>query len=164
MPVAADGIDGTHNAVERDRVIYNALGFLGGCLIAIVFFRRVSFMIIAAAPPLLAILLSLGALGWFDFQLNMFLNMMTPPLVMVISSSDSKQLTFAARDRLIAGDSKAISCAAPTLRLLGWLSALAILVALIADLFILQPVVTLLFRDIQRYIGCLVKDRSDDFV
>jgi hypothetical protein len=106
MRVATDGIDGPHNAVERDRVIHNALGFLGGCLIAIVFFRRVSFMIIAAAPPLLAILLSLGALGWFDFQLNMFLNMMTP-LVMVISSSDSKQLTFAARDRLIAGDSKA---------------------------------------------------------
>ena len=93
------------NAVERDRVIYNALGFLGGCLIAIVFFRRVSFMVIAAAPPLLAILLALGALGWLNFQLNMFLNVMTP-LIMVISFSDSMQLTFAARDRLIAGDSK----------------------------------------------------------
>ena len=52
------------NAVERDRVIYNAFGFAAGCLIAIVFFRRVSFMIIAAAPPLMAILLALGALGW----------------------------------------------------------------------------------------------------
>ena len=40
------------NAVERDRLIYNALGFVAGCLIAILFFRRVSFMIIAAAPPL----------------------------------------------------------------------------------------------------------------
>jgi uncharacterized protein len=94
------------NAVERDRITYNALGFLGGCLIAIVFFRRVSFMIIAAAPPLLAILLALGAFGWLDFRLNMFLNVMTP-LIMVISFSDSMQLTFAARDRLIAGDSKA---------------------------------------------------------
>jgi uncharacterized protein len=93
------------NAVERDRVIYNALGFLGGCVIAIIFFRRVSFMIIAAAPPLLAILLSLGALGWLGFQLNMFLNVMTP-LIMVISFSDSMQLTFAARDRVILGDSK----------------------------------------------------------
>jgi uncharacterized protein len=93
------------DAVERDRIIYNALGFLGGCLIAIIFFRRISFMIIAAAPPLLAILLSLGALGWLNFQLNMFLNVMTP-LIMVISFSDSMQLTFAARDRIIAGDSK----------------------------------------------------------
>jgi hypothetical protein len=62
-------------------------------------------MIIAAAPPLIAILLSLGALGWLDFRLNMFLNVMTP-LIMVISFSDSMQLTFAARDRLIAGENK----------------------------------------------------------
>ena len=92
-------------AVERDRLIYNAFGFAAGCLIAILFFRRVSFMIIAAAPPLLAILLALGVLGWLDFRLNMFLNVMTP-LIMVISFSDSMQLTFAARDRLIAGENK----------------------------------------------------------
>ena len=94
------------NAVERDRIVYNALGFLGGCLIAILFFRRISFMIIAAAPPLLAILLALGMLGWLDFRLNMFLNVMTP-LIMVISFSDSMQLTYAARDRILAGYSKA---------------------------------------------------------
>src|SRR5206468_6960645 len=93
------------NAVERDRLIYNAVGFAAGCLIAIVFFRRVSFMLIAAAPPLIAILLALGALGWLDFRLNMFLNVMTP-LIMVISFADSMQLTFAARDRLIAGEPK----------------------------------------------------------
>jgi predicted RND superfamily exporter protein len=92
-------------AVERDRLVYNTVGFLAGCLIAIAFFRRVSFMIIAAAPPLIAILFSLGALGWLDFRLNMFLNVMTP-LIMVISFSDSMQLTFAARDRLIVGQSK----------------------------------------------------------
>jgi predicted RND superfamily exporter protein len=93
------------NAVERDRLLYNAMGFAGGCLIAILFFRRISFMIIAAGPPLLAILMALGTLGWLDFQLNMFLNVMTP-LIMVISFSDSMQLTFAARDRILAGDTK----------------------------------------------------------
>ena len=93
------------NAVERDRLIYNAIGFLAGCVIAIFFFRRVAFMVMAAAPPLLAILLSLGFLGWLDFRLNMFLNVMTP-LIMVISFSDSMQLTFAVRDRLIAGENK----------------------------------------------------------
>ncbi|MEX1083444.1 MAG: MMPL family transporter, partial [Xanthobacteraceae bacterium] len=46
-----------------------------------------------------------GTLGWLDFRLNMFLNVMTP-LIMVISFSDSMQLTFAARDRLLAGESK----------------------------------------------------------
>ena len=84
------------NAVERDGIIYNVAGILAGCLIAILFFRKVSFMIIAAFPPLLAILLALGVLGWANFSLNMFLNVMTP-LIMVISFSDSMQLTFAAR-------------------------------------------------------------------
>ncbi len=93
------------NAVERDQLLYNGIGFAAGCLIAIIFFRRLSFMIIAAAPPLMAILLAQGALGWLDFKLNTFLNVMTP-LIMVISFSDSMQLTFAARDRLIWGESK----------------------------------------------------------
>src|SRR5690349_3911306 len=33
------------NAIERDRLIYNTLGFIAGCLIAVMFFRRVSFMV-----------------------------------------------------------------------------------------------------------------------
>jgi predicted RND superfamily exporter protein len=93
------------NAVERDGLTYNILGILAGCVIAIVFFRKVSFMVVAAFPPMIAILLALGVLGWANFNLNMFLNVMTP-LIMVISFSDSMQLTFAARDRLIAGQDK----------------------------------------------------------
>ena len=56
------------DAIQRDRLVYNTLGFAVGCLIAIIFFRRLSFMIIAAAPPLLAILMALGVLGWLGFQ------------------------------------------------------------------------------------------------
>jgi predicted RND superfamily exporter protein len=93
------------NAVARDGLTYNIAGILAGCIIAIIFFRRISFMIVAAGPPLLAILLSIGTLGWLGFSLNMFLNVMTP-LIMVISFADSMQLTFAARDRLIAGEDK----------------------------------------------------------
>src|SRR6478736_5140758 len=93
------------NAVKRDGLTYNILGILAGCIIAIIFFRKISFMVIAAFPPIIAILLALGGLGWAGFNLNMFLNVMTP-LIMVISFSDSMQLTFAARDRLIAGQDK----------------------------------------------------------
>src|ERR1700709_1534653 len=93
------------NAVKRDGLTYNLLGILAGCIIAIVFFRKISFMVAAAFPPIIAILLALGVLGWANFNLNMFLNVMTP-LIMVISFSDSMQLTFAARDRLIAGQDK----------------------------------------------------------
>src|SRR3982075_4351343 len=93
------------NAVERDGLTYNILGILAGCIIAIIFFRKISFMVVAAFPPMIAILLALGGLGWAGFNLNMFLNVMTP-LIMVISFSDSMQLTFEARDRLIAGQDK----------------------------------------------------------
>ena len=93
------------NAVKRDGLTYNILGILAGCIIAIIFFRKISFMVVAAFPPIIAIVLALGGLGWANFNLNMFLNVMTP-LIMVISFSDSMQLTFAARDRLIAGQDK----------------------------------------------------------
>src|ERR1700757_805479 len=93
------------NAVERDGLTYNILGILAGCVIAIIFLRKISFMVVAAVPPMIATLLALGGLGWANFNLNMFLNVMTP-LIMVISFSDSMQLTFAARDRLIAGQDK----------------------------------------------------------
>src|SRR3954462_193340 len=93
------------NAVKRDGLTYNILGIIAGCIIAIIFFRKISFMVVAAFPPIIAIVLALGGLGWANFNLNMFLNVMTP-LIMVISFSDSMQLTFAARDRLIAGQDK----------------------------------------------------------
>jgi predicted RND superfamily exporter protein len=89
-------------ALERDRIVYNAIGFLAGSGIAILFFRRFSYMVVAAGPPLLAIAFALGLLGWLGFKLNIFLNVMTP-LIMVISFSDSMQLTFAARDRILTG-------------------------------------------------------------
>ncbi len=62
-------------------------------------------MLVAAGPPLLAIVFALGALGWLGFRLNMFLNVMTP-LINLISFSDSMQVTFAARDQLMAGRNK----------------------------------------------------------
>jgi predicted RND superfamily exporter protein len=52
------------NAVERDRFKYNVLGFLFGAIIAYAFFRRFSLMVIAALPPVIAIVWSLGLFGW----------------------------------------------------------------------------------------------------
>ncbi|MEL6374477.1 MAG: MMPL family transporter, partial [Pseudomonadota bacterium] len=93
------------NAVKRDQLVYNGLGVLFGALIALFFFRRLSLMIVAAVPPLLATLVSLGFLGWLGFKLNLFLNVMTP-LVMVLGFADSMQMTSAIRIRLREGDSK----------------------------------------------------------
>jgi uncharacterized protein len=93
------------NAVERDQLTYNGLGLLFGAGIAWLFFRSARLMLLAALPPVLAVLLSLGLLGWAGFKLNLFLNVMTP-LVMVMGFADSMQMTYAIRDRMRAGDSK----------------------------------------------------------
>ncbi len=90
------------NAVNHDRLIYNGLGFMLGALIAVIFFRRPALMAIAALPPIVAIVWSLGFFGLIGFQLNLFLNVMSP-LIMVLGFSDSMQLTYAMRARLLAG-------------------------------------------------------------
>ena len=43
------------DALEHDRILYNSVGFVLGCVVAALFFRRLSLMIVAAAPPLIAI-------------------------------------------------------------------------------------------------------------
>jgi len=170
------------HALERDRILYNAVGFALGCGIAGLFFRRLSLMLVAAGPPLLAIVFALGALGWLGFRLNMFLNVMTP-LIMVISFSDSMQLTFAARDQLMAGRDKwtafrnaivivgpacVLTHAAAGLSLLGLLSSssdlirgfgeagfLATAIALVTTLSLAPAFGLLLIRDEARLVATL---------
>ncbi len=96
------------NAVKRDRIIYNGLGFLLGALIALIFFRRISLMIIAVAGPAAAVLWSLGAIGYLDFRLNLFVNVITP-LIMVNGFSDSMHLVFNIRRDVMAGIDKRIA-------------------------------------------------------
>lgn len=93
------------NAVERDQIVYNGMGLLFGAIIAAVFFRRVSLMLVAAVPPVIAVAWSLGLLGWMNFKLNLFLNVMTP-LIMVMGFADSMQMVSAIRIRLREGDTK----------------------------------------------------------
>ena len=93
------------NAVERDQLLYNGLGLLFGALIAVIFFRRLSLMLVAALPPVLAVTWSLGLLGWMGIKLNLFLNVMTP-LIMVMGFADSMQMVSAIRIRLRDGDTR----------------------------------------------------------
>lgn len=90
------------NAVERDRLIYNGLGFLVGFGVAYLFFRRLSLTLIAVLGPTIAILWTLGVLGGLDFRLNLFINVITP-LILVSGFSDSMHLVFAIRRDILAG-------------------------------------------------------------
>ncbi len=131
------------NAVERDRLIYNVLGFVIGALVAMAFFRHLSFMIIAAVPPAVAILWALGLLGWSGFKLNLFLNVISP-LTMVMGFADSMQITFAIRDRLLEGDSRAdavryaITVVGPACVLNGATAALSFLTLTLSDSALIQ--------------------------
>src|SRR5690606_11817687 len=90
------------NAVERDRLVYNGLGFLVGAGIAFLFFRRLSLTLMAVLGPSTAILWTLGVVGGLDFRLNLFINVLTP-LILVSGFSDSMHLVFSIRRDLIAG-------------------------------------------------------------
>lgn len=90
------------NAVERDRLIYNGLGFAVGFVVAYLFFRRLSLTLIAVLGPSIAILWTLGVLGGLDFRLNLFINVITP-LILVSGFSDSMHLVFAIRHDILAG-------------------------------------------------------------
>ena len=131
------------NAVQRDRIVYNGLGFLIGVIIAMIFFRHFSFMAIAAVPPAIAILWSLGTLGWMDFRLNLFLNVISP-LTMVMGFADSMQMTFALRDRMLAGDSRlqaikhAVLVVGPACFLNGATAALSFIALTFADSALIQ--------------------------
>lgn len=123
------------NAVERDQIVYNGLGLLFGAAIALVFFRSWRLMLLAALPPVLAVLLALGLLGWLGFKLNLFLNVMTP-LVMVMGFADSMQVTYAIRDRLRAGDDR-IEAIAFAVRVVGPACVIAHITALVSFLALL---------------------------
>ena len=90
------------NAVERDRLVYNGLGFVVGFAVAYLFFRRLSLTLIAVLGPTVAILWTLGILGGLDFRLNLFINVITP-LILVSGFSDSMHLVFAIRRDILAG-------------------------------------------------------------
>ncbi|MFN0219523.1 MAG: efflux RND transporter permease subunit [Hyphomicrobium sp.] len=124
------------NAVERDQIVYNGLGLLFGAAIAAIFFRRLSLMLVAALPPVIAVAWSLGLLGWLNFKLNLFLNVMTP-LVMVMGFSDSMQMVSAIRIRLREGDTKyeAVKFAVHVVGPACVLAHLAILLSFLALLF-----------------------------
>ena len=93
------------NAVERDRLIYNGLGFVLGGLAAFMFFGRLSLTLIALLGPAIAILWTLGAVGGLDYRLNLFINVLTP-LILVSGFSDSMHLVFAIRRGILSGASR----------------------------------------------------------
>jgi len=126
------------NAVERDQFIYNGLGFLLGAFTAFLFFRRLSLTMLAVLGPTIAILWTLGVVGSLDFRLNMFINVLTP-LILVAGFSDSMHLVFAIRRDILAGEDRLVAArnavreVAPACLLTAMNAALALLSFALAE-------------------------------
>lgn len=124
------------NAVQRDRLIYNGLGFAVGAVIAFIFFRSFTHMLIAVAGPAAAVLWSLGAIGYLGFELNLFVNVITP-LIIVNGFSDSMHLVFNIRRELMAGASRIEAARSAVINVAPacFLTALTAAIALAAFIF-----------------------------
>ncbi len=167
------------NAVLTDRLIYNGLGFLLGTLVCLFFFRSLSLTLVTIAAPAIAILWSLGVLGLMGVRLNLFLNVITP-LIMVIAYSDASHMMFAIRRHLRAGlgryeaVKKAISEVGPAcaltsfttavaltslifassalIRTFGIVAALSTLISFLAVLIVVPVLSVLLLRNEERFL------------
>ncbi len=89
-------------AIKRDRLIFNTIGFIVGFAISLAFFRRPTLVFIASVCPAVSVLWSLGLLGHMGFQLNTFINVI-PPLVMVIALSDAMHMVYSIRRNITKG-------------------------------------------------------------
>ncbi len=92
-------------AIIDDRLIFNVGGFLIGSLITMYFFRRLDLIIITSSGPLIAVLWAMGVIGWTGLNLNSFVDVI-PPLLLVITFSDSLHMVFSIRRHLRAGKTK----------------------------------------------------------
>lgn len=90
------------DAIKRDRLIFNTIGFIVGFAISLAFFRRPMLVFIASVCPAISVLWSLGLLGHMGFQLNTFINVI-PPLVMVIALSDAMHMVYSIRRNITKG-------------------------------------------------------------
>jgi len=89
-------------ALNRDRITFNAIGFALGVIICFLFMRSVAYALLASAPPLFAVVFSVGLMGWTGLSLNALSNVL-PALVMVLAFADSMHMVFAVREGLSNG-------------------------------------------------------------
>jgi len=82
--------------VQRDQIRFNVIGLLAAVLVGILLFRRWSAVAIVGAAPAVAVVWTLGALGWADIPIDVLTNVV-PQLVLVIAFADAVHVVIAFR-------------------------------------------------------------------
>lgn len=93
------------NSIKHDRVTFNVIGFTFGVFISLFFFRRPTLVFISSICPAFAVLWIMGILGHVGQPINTFINVL-PPLIMVITLSDSMHMVFSILKGLRSGQTK----------------------------------------------------------
>ncbi len=90
------------DTLSTDQRVFGVLGMTFGLLLCWVFFRELSFVVIAGAPAAVAVVWLLGTMQLIGQEVNVLTNIV-PILVMVLVFSDGLHLLFAIRRNLNLG-------------------------------------------------------------
>ena len=90
--------------LRLDQMYINFLGAILGLVVSLIMFRSFWVALLNTVTPISALVLCLGAFGWFGLSINALTNVL-PVLILVLASSDSIHLTFEIRRRLALGES-----------------------------------------------------------
>jgi len=90
------------HGLKSDQIKINILGALIAFVISWLVFRSFWVTVLNTLTPLAALLLCLGAFGWFGLSINALTNAL-PVLILVLASSDSIHMTYEIRRQIAAG-------------------------------------------------------------
>lgn len=134
VPVRQIVLDG----MLRDLIVLNAIGIAIGSLICLAALRSLSLALLTGFPATIALIWSLGAMGWLGLEINTVTNAV-PVLILVLALADSLHITFELRRRRPLHDTMGEAVAdatrrvAPACALTSFTTALAFAAILISD-------------------------------
>ena len=89
--------------MRRDRIVFNIIGLLACTLVGFMIFPSLRLVAIVAACPLMALIWSLGFLGWSGIEMSTIMNAITP-LVIAVTFCDAMHMMHGIRNGLNNGE------------------------------------------------------------
>lgn len=84
------------NQIIEEQALLNGVGAILGALVSLIMFRSLVVGILNGAAPIIAVLLTLGAMGWLGLEMNVITNSISI-LVLVMTMANCIHMTFELR-------------------------------------------------------------------
>ncbi|MEP2990111.1 MAG: MMPL family transporter [Parasphingorhabdus sp.] len=88
--------------IISEQALLNAIGGILGALVSLLLFRSLAVGLLNGIAPIFAVLLTLGAMGWFGLEMNVITNSISI-LILVITMANCIHMTFELRKNAAAG-------------------------------------------------------------